>query len=70
LHWSLDVVFREDDAKIRKDNGPRNIALLRKIILNVLKNDSSGPEKSVRGRRKIAGWNDDEKMRILGMRPL
>jgi predicted transposase YbfD/YdcC len=70
LHWSLDVIFREDDAKIRKDNGPRNIALLRKIILNVLKNDSTGPEKTMRGRRKIAGWNDDEKMRILGMRPL
>lgn len=70
LHWSLDVVFREDHAKIRKDNGPRNIALIRKIVLNVLKNDTKWPKVSFRGRRKMAGWDDDERMRVLGMKSL
>ena len=70
LHWSLDVIFREDDAKIRKDNGPRNIALIRKIILNMLRQDTRWPKASLRGRRKMAGWDDDERMRVLGIRPL
>ena len=70
LHWSLDVVFGEDDAKIRKDNGPRNIALIRKIILNMLRQDTKWPKVSLRGRRKMAGWDDDERMRVLGINPL
>lgn len=70
LHWSLDVIFREDDAKIRKDNGPRNIALIRKIILNMLRGDTKWPKTSLKGRRKMAGWDDDERMRVLGIKPL
>lgn len=70
LHWSLDVIFREDDARIRKDNGPRNIALIRKIILNMLRQDTKWPKVSLRGRRKMAGWDDDERMRVLGIKPL
>ncbi len=70
LHWCLDVIFREDAAKIRKDHGPRNVALIRKIILNMLRNDTRWPKVSMRGRRKMAGWDDDERMRVLGIRPL
>lgn len=70
LHWSLDVIFREDASKIRKDHGPRNIALLRKIILNVLRQDTTHPKVSLKGRRKMAGWDDDERMRLLGITPL
>ena len=70
LHWSLDVIFGEDAAKIRKDNGPRNIALIRKIVLNMLRQDTKWPKVSIRGRRKMAGWDDDERMRVLGLKPL
>ena len=38
LHWMLDVVFREDQAKARKDNSPLNLNVLRKIALSILKN--------------------------------
>ena len=56
LHWVLDVVFDEDGARNRKDNGPQNIALLRKIALNMLR---SHPEKaSIRRKIKKAGWDD------------
>lgn len=70
LHWTLDVIFREDQARIRKDNGPRNIALIRKIVLNRLRQDARWPKASLRGRRKMAGWDDDERMRVLGINPL
>lgn len=70
LHWSLDVIFREDDARIRKDNGPRNIALIRKIVLNMLRQDTKWTKASLRARRKMAGWDDDERMRVLGIKPL
>jgi predicted transposase YbfD/YdcC len=56
LHWVLDVVFDEDGARNRKDNGPQNIALLRKIALNLLR---SHPDKaSIRRKIKKAGWDD------------
>jgi predicted transposase YbfD/YdcC len=56
LHWVLDVVFDEDRARNRKDNGPQNIALLRKIALNLLR---SHPDKaSIRRKIKKAGWDD------------
>ena len=42
LHWMLDVVFREDDARAKKDNSPLNVNILRKIALSILKNISVG----------------------------
>ena len=40
LHWTLDVTFREDQCRVRKDHGPQNMATLRQISHNLLKNDS------------------------------
>jgi predicted transposase YbfD/YdcC len=63
LHWVLDVVFDEDGARNRKDNGPQNIALLRKIALNLLR---SHPDKaSIRRKIKKAGWDDMFLLSIL-----
>ena len=39
LHWILDVAFREDDSRIRKDNAPENFAVLRHIANNLLQQD-------------------------------
>jgi predicted transposase YbfD/YdcC len=41
LHWTLDVAFREDESRIRKDNAPQNMATLRHIALNLLKNEQT-----------------------------
>ncbi|MGG7380575.1 ISAs1 family transposase, partial [Escherichia coli] len=38
LHWQLDVVFHEDDARTRKDYAPQNLAVLRRIALDILRN--------------------------------
>ena len=70
LHWSLDVTFAEDASKVRKDHAPRNLSLLRKIILNLLRYDTAHPKASLKRRRKMAGWDDDERMRLLGIKPL
>jgi predicted transposase YbfD/YdcC len=56
LHWVLDVVFDEDRARNRKDNGPENLAILRKLALNMLR---SHPDKaSIRRKIKHAGWDN------------
>jgi predicted transposase YbfD/YdcC len=56
LHWVLDVDLNEDKARSRKDNAPQNIALLRKLALNILRRH---PEKgSIKGKLKRAAWND------------
>jgi hypothetical protein len=40
-NWILDVVFKEDKNTVRKDFAPQNLAVLRRIVLNILKKDSS-----------------------------
>jgi predicted transposase YbfD/YdcC len=56
LHWVLDVVFDEDRARNRRDNGPENLAIVRKLALNILR---SHPNKaSIRRKIKHAGWDD------------
>lgn len=56
LHWVLDVSLAEDAARSRKDNAPQNLALIRKIALNLLR---THPAKgSIKGKIKRAGWND------------
>ena len=57
LHWVLDVVFREDASRVRERNAARNLALLRKVALNLARADGS-LEASPRGKRKYAGWDD------------
>lgn len=56
LHWVLDVDFGEDAARARKDHAPQNLAILRKLALNILRQH---PDKgSIKGKIKRAGWNN------------
>ena len=56
LHWCLDVVFNEDQARNRKGHSAENMALMRKIVLNLARLEPS--KGSVRGKLKRAGWDD------------
>lgn len=56
LHWQLDVSFREDAARNRKDHGPANIAILRRRALDIVRRDTSKGSLSIKLKR--AGWND------------
>jgi predicted transposase YbfD/YdcC len=57
LHWVLDVTFREDASRVRERTAARNLALLRKVALNLARADGS-LKASLRGKRKYAGWDD------------
>ncbi|MDT7533274.1 ISAs1 family transposase [Sphingobium sp. SA2] len=64
LHWVLDVTFEEDAARSRKDYAPQNLALIRKLALNILR---THPDKgSIKGKIKRAGWNDAFLLSMLG----
>lgn len=56
-HWPLDVVFQEDLARTRKNNGPRNLAVVRRMALNILR--AHPDTSSLNLKRRRAGWNDD-----------
>jgi predicted transposase YbfD/YdcC len=64
LHWCLDVGFREDESRIRSDHGPENLALLRKIAMNLAKSERTH-KKGIQAKRKLAAWNDAYLLKLL-----
>lgn len=64
LHWVLDVVFREDGSRIRKDYAPENIALVRHVIYNLLKNDKK-TKLSMKKKKLKAEWSHDYAMSLV-----
>ena len=63
LHWCLDVTFREDHSRMRKDHSAENFAVVRHMVLNVLKNM---PDKmSVARRRRHCSYDDDYLASVL-----
>src|SRR5919202_1901050 len=63
LHWVLDVTMNEDQARTRKDHGPQNIALLRRLALNLAKLE--GSKGSMKAKRMRAAWDDTFLTRLL-----
>lgn len=64
LHWSLDVNFAEDQSRVRKDHGPANLGMLRRLALSILQQDTSSKD-SLRGKRLSAGWDEGRLLKIL-----
>lgn len=64
LHWVLDVAFQEDASRIRKDHAPANLAVVRHIALNLLRQDSSA-KGGIKAKRLQAGWDNDYLIRLL-----
>ena len=64
LHWSLDVTFGEDQCRVRKDNGPQNLATLRNISHNLLKRETS-LKVGIQGKPLQAGWREDYLLKVL-----
>ena len=57
LHWVMDMVFRDDECRIRKHNAPANFATIKHMASNLLRR---APGKdSMRVKRKVAAWDDD-----------
>ncbi len=64
LHWTLDMTFREDESRIRKEAAPENFAIMRHIALNLIKNDISR-KASVKRKRFMAALEDDFRETII-----
>jgi predicted transposase YbfD/YdcC len=65
LHWVLDVVFDEDHSRIRHRRAAQNFALLRKLALTLLENETSNPRLSLARKRKRAAWGKDYLFTVL-----
>jgi len=66
LHWVLDVVFDEDHSRIRKDNAPQNIAVIRQMALNLLKNEKTA-KGGIQAKRLQAAWDENYLLKVLSV---
>lgn len=66
LHWVLDMAFREDGSRIRKDHTPANMATIRRVVVNMLKQEKS-EKVGVENKRRIAGWDHKYLEKVLGL---
>jgi predicted transposase YbfD/YdcC len=64
LHWVLDVVFNEDQSRLRKGHGAKNMAVVRHFAINLVRTTTD--KKSIKLRRKLAGWDTKYLASILG----
>lgn len=66
LHWILDVAFREDESRKRRDNAAQNFSLIKKVGLNILTNDKT-LKIGIKGKRLNAGWNNEYLEMLLNL---
>ena len=64
LHWVLDVVFGDDQSRLRKGHGAKNMAIVRHFAINLIR--AATDRKSIKLRRKIAGWDPNYLAERLG----
>jgi len=64
VHWVLDIAFREDESRVRKGNGAQNLAILRHIALNLLRQEKSA-KCGVKAKRLKAGWSEEYLLKVL-----
>ena len=65
LHWVLDVVFNEDQSRARTKYAAQNLSALRRWAMNILRAADTKKKRSLKGRRKKAGWDNDYLLHLL-----
>ena len=63
LHWHLDMVFGEDQQRVREGDGAENFATVRKLALQALHRVDD--KESIKSRRKLAGWDNTYILKVL-----
>jgi predicted transposase YbfD/YdcC len=64
LHWCLDIAFKEDGSRVRKDNAPENMAVLRHMALNLLKQEKT-LKRGIKSKRLKAAWSTEYLRKVL-----
>ena len=64
LHWVLEVALNEDHSRVRKDQAPENLAVLRHIALNLLKQEKTA-KGGIHAKQLQAGWKEDYLLKVL-----
>lgn len=65
LHWVLDIAFREDESRVRKNQAAENFASLRHIALNLLKQEKT-TKVGIKAKRNKCGWDESYLLKVLG----
>ena len=66
-HRVMDMVFRDDECRARKDHGAENLALLRRICIDAFR--AGGKKNTTRGKTMRAGWNDSYLYKLMVKMP-
>jgi len=66
VHWVLDVAFKEDRSRVRKDHAPENLAVIRRIALNLLRKEKSA-KGGLQAKRLQCGWDENYFFKVLSI---
>ncbi|MEM7375841.1 MAG: ISAs1 family transposase, partial [Bacteroidota bacterium] len=64
LHWVLDVAFREDDSRVRQGNSAENLAILKHMAVNLLKQEKTA-KGGIKAKRLQAAWSNDYLAKVI-----
>jgi predicted transposase YbfD/YdcC len=64
LHWTLDIAFAEDQNRVRKDHAPENLAVIRHMALNLLKQETTA-KGGIKAKRLQCAWSEDYLLKVL-----
>lgn len=67
MHWVLDVIFKEDQSRLRRGHGAQNMALVRRLAFNMVR--AGKGKRSIKTARKAAGWNTNNLSAIISPNP-
>lgn len=66
VHWILDVAFNEDHSRVRKDHAPENLAVIRRIALNLLRKEKTA-KGGIQARRLQCAWDENYFFKVLSI---